>query len=563
MSLSASAQGVRTRAVIMTVDDEPEVLSAVERDLRRHFRSDYRVVKAGSGRQALEATVALKEREAPVALFLVDERMPRMSGTEFLREARSIFPDARKVLLTAYADTRAAIMGINDVGLDYYLMKPWDPPEEHLYPVLDELLEAWSASYRPPFRGIRVLGTAWSPESHAVRDFLSRNRRPFQWIDIELDAESARWVDEVSPNQRLLPVVAFPDGPPLVAPTLPELGERIGLQVHATLPHYDAVIAGAGPSGLAAAVYASSEGLRTLIVESDAPGGQAGTSSMIENYPGFPAGIGGAELARRASFQAQRFGTELVSPQDIVALRVEGPTKIVTLSDGTEVGGRVLIVATGMKVRKLDVPGLEAWTGVGVYYGAAVSEAASCAGQDVVIVGGANSAGQAAMLLSRYARTVTMVVRGPSLSVTMSHYLVDRIEASDTIDVLVQSEVTAARGSRVLESLTVTDHRSGAEREIATQYLFIFIGSMPHSEFLAGIVARDERGFVLTGPDLRVEGRLPADWPLERDPYLLETSVPGIFAVGDVRHGSTKRVASAVGEGSAVVGSVHKYLETV
>lgn len=407
-----------------------------------------------------------------------------------------------------------------------------------------------------------MLGTRWSPESHAVRDFLSRNQRPYQWVDIEIDAEAARWVDEVSPDQRRLPVVAFPDGPPLLAPSLPELGERIGLQMHATLPHYDVVIAGAGPSGLAAAVYASSEGLRTLVVESDAPGGQAGTSSMIENYPGFPSGIGGAELARRASFQAQRFGTELVSPQDVVALRVEGPTKIVTLASGSEVSSRALVVATGMKVRQLDVPGLDAWTGVGVYYGAAVSEAASCAGQDVVVVGGANSAGQAAMLLSRYARTVTMVVRGPSLSATMSRYLVDRIEASATIEVLLRSRVAAARGDRILEALTVRDEASGTEREIETHHLFIFIGSMPHSDFLAGVVARDERGFVLTGPDLRSEGRLPADWPLERDPFLLETSVPGIFAVGDVRHGSTKRVASAVGEGSAAIGSVHKYLET-
>jgi thioredoxin reductase (NADPH) len=552
-----------SKAVIMTVDDEPEVLSAVERDLRRHFRSDYRVMKAASGQQALEAAQVLKEREAPVALFLVDERMPRMSGTEFLREARSLFPDARKVLLTAYADTRAAIVGINDVGLDYYLMKPWDPPEEHLYPVLDELLSEWSATYRPPFRGIRVMGTSWSPESHAVRDFLSRHQTPYQWVDLELEAELAEHVQALSPDLRTLPVVVFPDGSPLVGPTVQQLGERIGLRVRATRPHYDVAIAGGGPSGLAAAVYGASEGLRTVLLERDAPGGQAGSSAKIENYLGFPSGIAGGDLARRARLQAERFGAELVSPQDVAGVRVEGPSKIVVLADGTELSCRALLVATGMKVRRLEVPSVDAFTGAGVFYGAAVSEAASCEGQDVVVVGGANSAGQAVMLLSQYARSVRMVVRGDSLAATMSRYLIDRIEAADTIEVLTNARVTAATGDRQLESLTVTDDRTGEELEIATRHLFIFIGSMPYSEFLSGVVELNGRGFVLTGPDLRVGGQLPANWPPKRDPFLLEASVPGIFAVGDVRHGSTKRVASAVGEGSAAIGMIHKYLETV
>ncbi len=549
-----------SKAVIMTVDDEPEVLGAVERDLRRHFRSEYRVMKAVSGAQALDATRALKERDAPLALFLVDERMPRMSGTEFLREARELFPDARKVLLTAYADTRAAIMGINEVGLDYYLMKPWDPPEENLYPVLEELLADWTASYRPAFRGIRVVGTSWSPESHAVRDFLSRHQMPYQWVDLEAESELEEQVAQLTKELRELPVVLFPDGPPLVGPTTQELGGRIGLQVHASRPFYDLVIAGGGPSGLA---YGASEGLRTVLIELDAPGGQAGTSSMIENYLGFPAGIGGADLARRAATQAQRFGAELVTPQGVRSVRIEDPYRIVTLSDGTEISSYALLVATGMTVKRLEVPGLDEFTGAGVYYGAAPSEAPSCGGEEVVVVGGANSAGQAAMLLARHATKVLMVVRGPTLSSTMSQYLVDRIEASDSIEVATHSQVTSAAGSRRLETVTITDGRSGQERQVQTSHMFIFIGSVPRSDFLDGIVELDEWGFILTGPDLIADGARPAGWKPARDPFLLEASVSGVFAVGDVRRGSTKRVASAVGEGASAIGMVHKYLESV
>ena len=566
MTRDATALGEGTRmskAVIMAVDDEPEVLSAVERDLRSHFRAEYRVMKASSGAKALEAAAALREREAAVALFLVDERMPSMTGTEFLREARQIFPDARKVLLTAYADTRAAIVGINDVGLDYYLMKPWDPPEELLYPVLDDLLTEWAAAYRPPFRGIRVVGTSWSPESYSVKDFLSRRQIPYQWIDLEADPELVAKVARLSPDLRKLPVVFFPDGPELVGPTPQQLGERIGLHTKAERPFYDVVVAGAGPSGLAAAVYGASEGLRTVIVEREAPGGQAGTSSLIENYLGFPSGIGGADLARRATVQAERFGAELVSPQEVASVRVEDPYRIVTLTDGGEISCYALLAATGVSVRRLEVPGVERLTGAGVFYGAAQTEAAGCRGKDIFVVGGANSAGQAAMLLSRFAASVTMIVRGPSLSLSMSKYLVDRIEAADNISVLTRSQVTAVMGERRLERVEITTEGNEGPAAFATDHLFLFIGAAPRSEFLAGVVERDGRGFVLTGPDLKVEGRQPAGWKLDRDPFLLETSVPGIFAVGDLRRGSTKRVASAVGEGSSAIGMIHKYLESV
>jgi thioredoxin reductase (NADPH) len=552
-----------TKAVILAVDDEPEVLSAVERDLRQHFRAEYRIMKAGSGAQALEATTALRERNAPIALFLVDERMPRMSGTEFLHQARQIFPDARKVLLTAYADTRAAIAGINDVGLDYYLMKPWNPPEENLYPVLDELLTDWAASYRPPFDGIRVVGTAWSPHCHRVKDFLSRNQTPYQWLDMEADPGLRDLVERHSPEGRTLPVVLFPDGAALVGPSIQELGERIGLRTHASRPFYDLVIAGAGPSGLAGAVYGASEGLRTVLIEDDAPGGQAGTSSKIENYLGFPSGIGGADLARRAATQAQRFGAELVTPQVVTAVRVEDPYRVITLADGAELSCYALIVATGMAVRRLDAPGIEEFTGAGVYYGAALSEAGGCTDADVCVVGGANSAGQAAMLLSRYARNVTMLVRGPSLAASMSRYLIDRIEDADNIHVLTRSRVKAVAGERSLETVTIVTGDDGHETTLTASHLFIFIGSMPRSELVAGVVERDEKGFIRTGTDLLRGGRRPAGWPLDRDPFLLEASVPGIFAAGDVRYGSTKRVASAVGEGAAAVGMVHKYLESV
>ena len=554
---------MKTKAVILTVDDEPEVLNAVERDLRQHFRGSYRIMKASSGAQALDAARALKKRNSAVALFLVDERMPHMSGTEFLREARELYPDARKVLLTAYADTRAAIRGINDVGLDYYLMKPWDPPEENLYPVLEDLLTDWASSYRPPFDGIRVAGTMWSPESHLIKDFLSRNQMPYQWVDLEVEHEVRELVEHLTPGLRDLPVVLFPDGHTIVGPDLRGLAEKIGLQTKAQRPFYDLIVAGGGPSGLAAAVYAASEGLRTVLIEDDAPGGQAGTSSMIENYLGFPTGIGGADLARRAATQAKRFGAEIVSPQVVKSVRVEDPYRIITLEDGSELSCYALLTATGMAVRRLNAPGIDDFTGAGVYYGAALSEANTCRDSEVFVIGGANSAGQAAMLLSRYARKVTILVRGPSLTASMSQYLIKRIEAQENCEVLTLSEVAAVEGDGRLDSIRIVSGEERREYALPASHLFIFIGAMPRSELVADIVELDDRGFVLTGTDLLRDGKRPQGWLLNRDPFLLESSVPGIFAAGDVRRGSTKRVASAVGEGSSAVGMVHKYLETV
>jgi thioredoxin reductase (NADPH) len=551
------------KPVIMTVDDEPEVLNAVERDLRKRFAAEYRIVKAGSGTQALDAVRQLKQRNAPVALFLVDARMPQMSGTDFLMQARQIYPDARKVLLTAYADTDVAIAGINQVQLDHYLMKPWDPPAERLYPVLDDLLSEWSASFRPPFEGIRVAGSLWSPRSHEVKDFLSRNLTPYQWIDVEQDAGVRAQVEGATPGLRRLPVVFFPDGTTLVEPSVRALAEKLGLQTTASRPFYDLVIVGGGPTGLAAAVYGGSEGLRTVLLERETTGGQAGTSAAIENYLGFPSGVSGAELARRATAQARRFGAEVLAAREVTKLRVDGNYRMVTLDDGTELGGYALLLSCGMQVRRLEVPGVQDLTGAGVFYGAALTEAAACRGKDVLIVGGANSAGQAALSFARYARKVTMLVRGSGLAEGMSSYLVDRIADTRNIAVLTGAEVAAVHGSGRLEAVDVA---SGPAREVTrleAAAMFIFIGSTPRSDLAAALVERDPGGFILTGPDLRTDGRLPRSWPLDRDPFLLETSMPGIFAAGDVRHGSSKRVAAAVGEGSAAVGMVHKYLETV
>jgi thioredoxin reductase (NADPH) len=551
-----------TRPIIFSVDDEPDVLNAVERDLRRHYRREYRVMKAGSGREALEALRGLKKRNAAVALFIADERMPQMTGTEFLAEARQLYPDARKVLLTAYADTEAAIAGINRVGLDHYLMKPWDPPEERLYPVLDELLGDWSASYRPPFEGIRVAGAMWSPASHQVKDYLSRHQIPYEWTDVDEDEGVRATVDAMTPGFERLPVVFFPDGEPMLEPSLPELAERVGLRTKATEDFYDVVVIGAGPSGLAGAVYGASEGLRTALVECEVPGGQAGTSSAIENYLGFPSGITGADLARRAAAQAKRFGTNLVAPARVTGVRTEHPYHFVTLDDGSELSCYAMVLSTGMQVRRLDVPGVDDLSGAGVYYGAALSEAASCRDKDVFIVGGANSAGQATMLFSRYARKVTMLVRAPSLTKSMSQYLITRIEQAPNIEVMTETRVVGVTGDKRLEAITL-ERADGTTMTMPSEAMFIFIGTAPNSDFLPDALALDDAGFVLTGLDLLHDGRRPAGWPLDRDPFLLETNVPGIFAAGDVRHGSTKRVAAAVGEGSSAIGMVHRYLETV
>jgi thioredoxin reductase (NADPH) len=549
------------KPVILSVDDDALVLGAIERDLRQHFQSDYRILKAGSGREALDTARALKQRGTPIALFLVDERMPGMTGTELLREVRTLHPESRKVLLTAYADSEAAIRGINEVGLDHYLMKPWDPPEQHLYPVLDDLLADWAATFRPPFDGIRVAGSRWSPQPRA-------ERFPGPHADtVRVDRSGRRRGDaragrDASPGLKQQPVIFFPDGT-TCWPHHPELAERIGLQTEARQPFYDLIVVGGGPSGLAAAVYGASEGLRTILIELDVTGGQAGTSSQIENYLGFPAGIAGADLARRATTQARRFGAEVVTARAVASIRAEHPYRIVTLDDGSELRCYALLLATGMQVRRLEVPGLEALTGAGVYYGAALSEAAACRGADVVILGGANSAGQAALLFARYAATVTMVVRGASLQATMSSYLIDRVEAAGNIEVRTLTSVAGVRGTKRLEAVELVREDSGERSTLPAAALFVLIGSTPKSGMAAGLVERDEAGFIVTGPDLLREGKRPKGWTLERDPFPLETSVPGVFAAGDVRHGSTKRVASAVGEGSAAVGMIHRYLQTV
>jgi thioredoxin reductase (NADPH) len=551
------------RPAIVIVDDEPHVLNSVERDLQSHYRNEYRIVKASSGKLALEAIHELKRRAVPVALFLVDQRMPEMSGTEFLKEARAIFPQARKALLTAYADTNAAISSINEIGLDYYLMKPWDPPEENLYPVVDDLLSDWKGTADVPYAGIRVAGTLWSAASHGVKDFLARNQIPYQWLDIEKETEAAEMVEKVMPGKHELPVIFFPDGSFLVQPSMRVLAEKMGFQTRAAKPNYDLAIIGAGPAGLAAAVYGASEGLRTIMVEREAPGGQAGTSSRIENYLGFPNGLSGADLARRAVAQARRFGVEILSAEEVTGIRLQDIYRHLQLASGEEISCRAVLIATGVSVRRLKAPGVESLTGAGVYYGAALTEAAHYRDQEVFIVGGANSAGQAAVYFSQYAKTVTMVVRSTTLKAGMSQYLVDQIDALPNIKKCFNSEVVQANGNGRLETVCIKDRSSGDEVELPAAAMFIFIGAVPRTELFKGIIERDAAGFVLTGLDLYRNEQWPKSWSLKRNPYLLETNQPGIFAAGDVRHGSIKRVASAVGEGSISVALVHQYLKTV
>jgi thioredoxin reductase (NADPH) len=538
------------KPILLAVDDDRDVLGAIERDLRRHFSAEYRVLTASSGAEALGALEQLRRRGSAVALFLVDQRMPGMTGIGFLGEARKLFPDAVRVLLTAYADTDAAIAAINDVGLNHYLMKPWDPPEERLYPVLDDLLSAWSRRARPTFEGIRIVGSRWSPQSHAVRDFLARNQVPYQWLDIDEDAAARELAASVAGDTARLPIVLFPDGRHAIAPGTAELAERVGLQTRATRPFYDLVIVGGGPAGLANAVYGASEGLKTLLIEQHAPGGQAGTSSFIENYLGFPGGLTGADLAQRATAQARRFGAEMLIGQSVESLRREDPYRIVRLANGSEVSCHALVLAAGMEVRELDVPGVKPLIGAGIYYGAAMSEAVLHRDQDIVVVGGANSAGQGALFFSRYARSVTMVVRAPALSPGMSRYLVDRIEQARNIRVLTCAQVTEACGEHRLTRVMLRDGSAPEPHALDATAMFIFIGVAPHTENFAGFVERDEKGFILTGPDLP---RGTRTWPLERDPLMFETSVPGVFAAGDVRSGANRRIAAAVGEGSAAI----------
>lgn len=549
------------KPIILAVDDEPAVARAVERDLRTRFGNQYRVVRAEDSLQALEAVQEFKKRNEVIALFVVDQRMPNMSGTEFLRSALKFYPDARKVLLTAYADTNAAIASINEVGLDHYLMKPWDPPHLHLYPVLDDLLSAWQAHAELPYDGIRVYGMRWSSLCHDVKDFLSRNRIPYQWLDIERNDEARLLIESLGDEGRKLPVVIFPDGDVLAQPDQRALAEKVGLQIRATGPFYDVIIVGAGPAGLGAAVYGASEGLRTLIIEQKATGGQAGTSSRIENYLGFPNGIAGSDLAQRATVQARRFGVEILTSQAVVGVRAEDPYRYAVLADGTEISCHAMIIASGVTTRRLDVPGIEPLHGAGVYYGSALTEAALYQDEPVCVVGGANSAGQAAVFFSRYARKVTMLVRGPSLEETMSRYLIDQIEAMPNIEVLTRTEVIAVEGDDHLRGITIHNSETGETSQMPTAALFIFIGAISHTDMLDGVVERDESGFVVTGPDLMRNGQRPKGW--KRDPFFLETSVPGIFAAGDVRHGAVRRVATAVGEGAIAISLVHQYLRTV
>jgi thioredoxin reductase (NADPH) len=550
------------KPIILAVDDDPQVARAVERDLREHYRKDYRILSATSGSEALDAVKKLKQRAAPLALFLVDQRMPEMTGTEFLEQATRFYPEARKVLLTAYADTQAAITSINTLGLDYYLMKPWDPPEQNLYPVLDDLLSDWVATATTPYDGIRVAGTLWSPQSHEVKDFLARNQIPYQWLDIEMDSE-ARALVEATSQERLLPVVYFEDGSYLTAPSIRQLAEKTGLYTPASQLFYDLLIIGGGPAGLAAAVYGASEGLRTLMIEKEATGGQAGTSSRIENYLGFPKGLSGADLARRATSQAKRLGAEIITGDEADSVRIENTYKHVKMRGGEEIACRALILAMGVSVRRLDVPGVDGLSGAGVYYGAALTEAANYRDQDIFVVGGGNSAGQAAMYFSRYARRVHLLVRSSSLRFGMSHYLVEQIEATPAIEVRQNADVVEAFGQNKLEAICVQDTDSGEKEILPGAAMFIFIGAVPHTDLVAEVVERDTSGFILTGNDLIKNGQRPKSWTLKRDPYHLETNRAGVFAAGDVRHGSIKRVASAVGEGSVSIALVHQYLKTV
>ena len=551
------------KPIILTLDDEVQVSDAVERDLRSHFGKDYRIVKSTSPAEALETLGRLKQRNDEVSLLLIDQRMPEMEGTDFIREAMKIYPDARRVLLTAYADTTAAITAINDIGLDHYLMKPWGPPEENLYPVLDDLLDDWEATVEHAYDGIRVAGTLWSATSHHVKDYLARSQIPYRWLDIERDSQAAAEVAAVNGDQRRLPVVFFPDGTQLVEPSMPELAEKVGHHTRASEQFYDVIIIGAGPAGLGAAVYGASEGLRTLLVDKETTGGQAGTSSRIENYLGFPNGVSGVDLARRATTQATRLGAEILTAQQVTGIEVSDPYRLVKLADGRSVSCHALIIASGVSVRTLDLPGVAEFTGAGVYYGAAMTEAANYRGEHVFVVGGANSAGQAAMYFSRYADQVTMLVRGSSPNKGMSQYLVDQIDSTANIDVRTESGVVEAQGNERLETLKIENTATGESETVSAAALFLFIGAKPHTEFLSDVVARNHSGFVLTGPDLLEDGKRPKRWPLKRDPFILETSVPGIFAVGDVRQGVVRRVASAVGQGSTAISMVHQYLKTV
>ena len=558
--MTAPDTGRVARPAILTVDDDPSVSRAVARDLRRQYGEGYRIVRAESGQQALEALREIKLRGEQVAVLLADYRMPGMSGIEFLEQAMDLFALARRILLTAYADTDAAIQAINVVDLDHYLLKPWDPPEEKLYPVVDGLLEAWTATDRQPPREIRVIGHRWSARSYEVRDFLARNLVPFRWYLAE-DPEAQRLLSAAGVDDDRLPVVVTGDGTAMVEPSDAELAQHVGLATTPSTDFYDLIVIGGGPAGLGAAVYGGSEGLRTVLVERRATGGQAGTSSRIENYLGFPDGVSGEQLTERARRQALKFEVELLTARDVVRLEQRGNAKVARFDDGTEIAGHTVILATGVSYRMLEAPGLSELSGRGVFYGAATTEGPACRSQDVYIVGGANSAGQAAMYFARYAGRVVLLVRGKSLDSSMSRYLIDQIERVPNIEVRTCTEVVEGTGGEHLELLTLRNNLTGETETVPASWLFVFIGAAPRTDWLDGCLDRDPRGFVLTGPDLVVDGHRPPGWTLDRDPYHLEASVPGVFVAGDVRAESVKRVASAVGEGAMAVTLVHRYLE--
>jgi thioredoxin reductase (NADPH) len=545
------------RPIILAIDDDVSVLEAVVQDLRRQYGNTYRVMRAAGGQAALDTLAQLKSRDEPVALIVSDQRMPGITGVQLLERARDIYPDARRVLLTAYADTEAAIRAINTARIHYYLNKPWDPPEEKLYPVLNDLLEDWQAGYVPVFEGLRVIGSRWSLADFRVRNFLSRNHVPYRWLDVAAGPEAAKLLEDRKLDPAKLPVLIFADGTVLVDPDLELLASRVGLSVQAAQEFYDLIVIGAGPAGLAAGVYGASEGLRTLIIEPLAPGGQAGSSSRIENYLGFPSGITGADLGRRAHAQASRFGAEFIT-QRATGMRIDGQYRFVQLADGREISSHCVLLAPGVQYRKLDIPGADRLAGCGIYYGAALVEARACQGEEVYIVGGANSAGQAALHFAKYATKVTMLVRGDGLSLTMSKYLIDEISRTSNIVIEARTQVLEAFGNERLESLRLRG--PAGDSQVPATSLFVFIGAVPVTAWLPACILRNDKGFILSGSDLRKDGKLPDVWHETREPLLLETSVPGVFVAGDVREGSIKRVASAVGEGSIAVQFVHQYL---
>jgi thioredoxin reductase (NADPH) len=554
------------KPILLSVDDDSDVLRSIERDLRSKYGAEYRVIGSDSPEGALDLLKQLKVRNDSVALLLADQRMPRMDGVEFLQQGMRIFPKAKRALLTAYADMNAAISAINQANINYFFLKPWDPPDEHLYPQLDDMLDDWQASYRPAYQGIRVLGTRWSPRSYDLRDFLARNHVPYQWIDVEIsanDPETKRLLEALGPETAELPVVLFPDGTKLLESLPADVAKKVGLRTRAQTDFYDLAIVGGGPAGLAAAVYGASEGLHTVMIEREAPGGQAGMSSRIENYLGFPEGLSGNDLARRSVVQAQRFGVEILSPLEAVGARMEGSYRIIRLADGNEISCHALMISTGVQWRRLEAPGVDRLQGAGIYYGGGATEALACAGEIVYVVGGANSAGQAAMNFAKYAERVVILVRGDSLASTMSQYLIDQIKKTPNIQIWAHANMAEAHGVTHLEEISVLCSDTNKIERVAASSMFIFIGALPRTDWLADLIERDERGFILTGPDLIRDGQHPKGWGLERDPFLLETNVPGIFAVGDVRHGSVKRVASGVGEGSVAVQFIHQYLSKV